>query len=152
MPLHPLQINKFHIPETGLNIADQIGNDIMDLPITSNEVDYGPIQLKLSATLLDNLDTLLVRGHAKVNAHCICDRCTSEFEREMESDEICHYIENCPDIIDLTEYIREDILLSFPQHYLCSEHCEGLCSGCVRIYIKRVVHAQNPKKATLLTY
>jgi uncharacterized metal-binding protein YceD (DUF177 family) len=30
------------------------------------------------------------------------------------------------DLVDLTPYVREDILLNFPQHPLCSEECTGL--------------------------
>ena len=30
------------------------------------------------------------------------------------------------DLIDLTPYIREDILLGFPQRPLCNTECEGL--------------------------
>ena len=51
-----------------------------------------------------------------------------------------------PDIIDLTEYIREDILLSFPQHYLCSEQCEGLCVGCGANLNKESCSCSKPDK------
>ena len=76
------------------------------------------------------MDTLLVMGSAKLNLNCVCDRCHQDFVQNLDAQEICHHIENCPDIIDLTEYIREDILLTFPQHYLCDNDCKGLCSGC----------------------
>jgi len=30
------------------------------------------------------------------------------------------------DMVDLTPFLREDILLEFPQHPLCTEDCAGL--------------------------
>jgi uncharacterized protein len=30
------------------------------------------------------------------------------------------------DVVDLTPYIREDIVLAFPQHPLCKPDCQGL--------------------------
>jgi len=30
------------------------------------------------------------------------------------------------DLVDLTPYVREDILLAFPQHPLCDPECGGL--------------------------
>jgi uncharacterized protein len=30
------------------------------------------------------------------------------------------------DVVDLTPYVREDILLEFPQHPLCDPECRGL--------------------------
>ena len=130
MPLHPLQINKFHIPEFGMKIEDEIDSSILGLPTSYREKSYGPMKAKIDVSLLDQMDTLLIRGHVSVDMQCNCDRCNSDFTHLLQSEEICHHIENCPDIIDLTEYIREDILLTFPQHYLCSDDCQGLCSGC----------------------
>ena len=34
------------------------------------------------------------------------------------------------DFVDLTDNIREDILLQLPQRALCRENCRGLCPRC----------------------
>jgi len=130
MPLHPLQINKFHVPEFGMKVQESIPSDILELPHSEREKSYGDLKANLNISLLDQMDTLLIMGSAKVDMDCVCDRCSSDFVHELDAQEICHHIENCPDIIDLTEYIREDILLTFPQHYLCDDDCKGLCVGC----------------------
>ena len=146
MPLHPLQINKFHVPEFGMKVQDSIPSDLLELPLSEREKSYSALDVNLNISLLDQMDTLLVMGSAKVNMDCICDRCSCDFVHELEAREICHHIENCPDIIDLTEYIREDILLSFPQHYLCSEQCEGLCVGCGANLNKESCSCSKPDK------
>jgi uncharacterized metal-binding protein YceD (DUF177 family) len=33
------------------------------------------------------------------------------------------------DFVDLTPYVREDILLALPQHPLCEAECKGLPKG-----------------------
>ena len=32
--------------------------------------------------------------------------------------------------LDLTEIIREQVLLAFPLRHLCGQDCKGLCSDC----------------------
>ena len=80
--------------------------------------------------LVEGMDALVLRGDAEITLHCHCDRCRGEFGLSLPANDICHAIENTPDIIDLTDFVREDILLSFPQHYLCESECLGLCPGC----------------------
>ena len=47
------------------------------------------------------------------------------------SDKICIHKEKVPeDIIDITEDVREEILLSVPSRFKCSDDCKGLCPGC----------------------
>ena len=41
----------------------------------------------------------------------------------LEGEEKVAVINDC---VDLTPYIREDILLAFPQHPLCEPECKGL--------------------------
>ena len=100
MPLHPLQINKFHIPEFGMKLQDEIDSSILELPNSYREKSYGPLKAQLDINLLDQMDTLLIRGQASIDMQCNCDRCSSDFTHHLESEEICHHIENCPDIID----------------------------------------------------
>ncbi|WDE96078.1 DUF177 domain-containing protein [Lentisphaera profundi] len=144
MPLHALQINKFHIPELGVKIQGDLDSSLLKLPISYREKSYGPLKAQLDVTMIDHMDALLIRGFASVAMQCNCDRCDSNFTHLLESEEICHHIENCPDIIDLTEYIREDILLTFPQHYLCRDDCKGLCSGCAANLNKESCQCSKP--------
>jgi uncharacterized metal-binding protein YceD (DUF177 family) len=32
--------------------------------------------------------------------------------------------------VDRTDEIREELLLSVPMRFLCSEECQGICPGC----------------------
>jgi uncharacterized protein len=65
---------------------------------------------------------------------CECGRCLKKFKSEikltgwavhlpLEGEEKVS-VEN--DCVDLTPFVREDILLNFPQHPLCKTDCAGL--------------------------
>jgi uncharacterized protein len=41
-----------------------------------------------------------------------------------------HYLPAGQDSADLSENIRQNLLLNLPVKYLCSKSCKGLCSGC----------------------
>ena len=46
-------------------------------------------------------------------------------------EEICIVRENVPAReVDITSDIREELLLTMPSRFLCSEECKGLCPGC----------------------
>lgn len=79
-------------------------------------------------------DAWLARGHLSMKLKCECVRCLKEMEEIIDlTDWACHLPmegEEAPeitnDLIDLTSYIREDILLAIPQHPLCEAGCPGL--------------------------
>ena len=65
---------------------------------------------------------------------CECARCLKAFQKPVELE---HWTALVPlegpekaeikdDFVDLTPFLREDILLEFPQHPLCEADCAGL--------------------------
>ncbi|MEI6391513.1 MAG: YceD family protein [Verrucomicrobiota bacterium] len=77
---------------------------------------------------------LLVQGRLHLVLDCECVRCLKPFHYPLELKEwACHVPlegeEQAPvvnDCVDLTPYVREDILLEFPRHPLCKPECLGL--------------------------
>ena len=73
-------------------------------------------------------------GSLTLTLDCECVRCLKTFEHELKlTDWALHLplegeekvpVEN--DCVDLTPFVREDILLEFPQHPLCKPDCRGL--------------------------
>src|SRR5437660_11801259 len=68
---------------------------------------------------------------------CVCVRCLKIFDYRLAFDswscllplegEDKVLVSN--DCVDLTPYVREDIVLAFPQHPLCEPECRGLLAG-----------------------
>jgi len=77
---------------------------------------------------------LLVSGILRTNLDCHCVRCLKAFKYPLELNPYHLYVplegeDAAPvvnDLVDLTPFFREDTLLAFPQHPLCSEDCAGL--------------------------
>lgn len=92
----------------------------------------GPVRYEFEAQKVE--DGVLVRGRLAANLRCECARCLKPFIRALEIDDwACllalegeekAVVSN--DCLDLTPYLREDILLEFPQHPLCQTGCGGL--------------------------
>ena len=124
-----------------INIAD-IGPDGLQVAGTENpaflELDeaggfpceaVGDVCYNLNAPLARQ--DLLVTGSATVRIKSQCALCLKDITVEAGSREICIFREKVPlEIVDITDDIREEILLSIPERFKCSEDCKGLCPGC----------------------
>lgn len=71
-----------------------------------------------------------------------CDRCLTEFKQDYtintshiivassQSDDVDFIIVGSERLLDIDEIVISDILLELPVKFLCSDQCQGLCSGC----------------------
>ena len=97
-----------------------------------------PVEYDIEIEKLD--DAILIQGELHVELECECVRCLKKFKTELKltgwaahlplegEDKVA--VEN--DCVDLTPFVREDILLDFPQHPLCRPDCAGLKSKAAR--------------------
>lgn len=91
-----------------------------------------PLEYDLEVQQLE--DGLLVQGRLALNLECQCVRCLKPFQYRLELDGwACHLplqgedsVVPVNDCVDLTPYVREDILLEFPRHPRCDPECRGL--------------------------
>lgn len=78
--------------------------------------------------------SIYVHGKMSVALQCHCVRCLKPFRQVIEGEQWAwdlplegeDQVEIENDCVDLTPFIREDILLAFPQHPLCKTECRGL--------------------------
>jgi uncharacterized protein len=88
-----------------------------------------PINFNLHITQL--AEDFLITGRLDVEVEAVCDRCAEIFTLNIETDDVCHRYEKAiGTVIDLTDDIREDILIAFPQSCRCSDDCKGFCPKC----------------------
>ncbi len=74
---------------------------------------------------------LLVRGKVSEAFTCVCVRCGRDFPWTASDGEVAFSLEvTAEEFADLTEELRECIILSFPSNPLCSADCKGLCPRC----------------------
>jgi len=75
---------------------------------------------------------LLVRGKLSLPLNCVCVRCAADFKSVAKDDGFVTSIEisDTTDFLDLTEEVREAIILALPGYPVCSKTCKGLCMTC----------------------
>ena len=104
--------------------------EVLDFGESEFLLPVGGIVYDLSIQALGT--ELLVRGNLRQRLMCVCSRCADTFETEaVEPDFICSAeINETTDFLDLTEEIREAIILALPGYPVCRETCQGLCMAC----------------------
>jgi len=124
--LHQLETDDPHVQ--GELMLSELDIETMDEMIQVTE----PIPYDLEVEKME--DALLVQGELQIPLQCQCVRGLKPFEYSLElTNWTCHVPlkgeEAAPiisDCVDLTPFVREDILLAFPQHPLCDPQCQGL--------------------------
>jgi uncharacterized protein len=128
-----LLINLRHLEKNNVHLEGELPASELDMEGVDELIRVEePLQYNLEAEKVDN--SILVRGNLALNLHCECVRCLKPFVYTLElTGWACHLPlegeEQVPisnDCVDLTPYLREDILLEFPQHPLCKSDCSGL--------------------------
>ncbi|MBP5545476.1 MAG: DUF177 domain-containing protein [Kiritimatiellae bacterium] len=126
-----LIIDVARLDEGGEDFNGEIPIDQLDLD--PDDLLFRPrsgLRYKLRVTLLDGI--LFASGRAEEDFECTCVRCAEDFPWTACDDEVEISIENAAadSFIDLTDSLRECIILSFPSNPLCREDCKGLCQHC----------------------
>lgn len=125
--------------------------------LAPDEIDLGEEAVKLKNTvkvegdLTKRIVQTDVEGEISAEAEIECTRCllatdaplkisfsvsyvapenyTAEREAEIREDDLQVAVLD-DDKIDLTELVREQILLNLPEPFYCREDCKGLCQKC----------------------
>ena len=90
----------------------------------------GDVSYRLRAERL--LSELLVRGSVWASFTGVCTRCGGSMTLAVEDREFCVSVPVAEGIefVDLTSDLREAILLTLPNHPICSANCRGVCPRC----------------------
>jgi uncharacterized protein len=128
-----LSINLRHLELKDLCLKGELSVEELDFQLHDELIRLShPLKYDLEVEKLH--DSILVRGDLKMALDCECVRCLKPFKHTVELlGWACHLplegedkITADNDSVDLTPYIREDMLLEFPQHPLCKPDCAGL--------------------------
>ncbi len=125
-----LIVDVARLDKGGESYKGETGPDLLDLGDSEILTPIGGIEYALKAEILGT--ELLVRGEVRQRLSCVCSRCADSFETEaVDPDFICSAeINETTDFLDLTEEIREAIILALPGYPVCREACRGLCMAC----------------------
>ena len=117
------------IPDTGLELSETCEPSSLDL----NRADVKLTEpINISAQISKGSNFISVKLAIEAPMRLNCSRCLEEFTvpKSLET-ELNLPIEN-RDVIDLTDNLREEIMLNYPLKPLCRPECRGLCPICGR--------------------
>ena len=129
----PLAVNLRHLDDHPLHLSGELPSKDLDIETRDEVIQLGPpLEHDLQVEKIE--EGLLVTGSLRLALDCQCVRCLKRFQYPLElSPWTCHLplagedaVPVVNDCVDLTPYMREDILLEFPQHPLCGPECRGV--------------------------
>lgn len=123
-----MKIRLTRIPAEGLIIEESLSPKDLDLGTDVLRVD-GLIKVRAQIIRITNAVTAKVSVGAKVLESC--SLCLEEFALDFHKDFQFNYSVTASDFeIDLSQEIREEIILEHPMKPLCRLDCKGLCAKC----------------------
>ncbi|MFC1562423.1 DUF177 domain-containing protein [candidate division KSB1 bacterium] len=122
------------------------GTDDIESVGLDREIFFGNVSTKV---IIDKRgQNYYIKILSNVAGNFICDRCLDEFSKVIiceskivytedkslidsaEDEDDIKYLRPVDTEVDLSENIRQFILLSVPMKVLCSDECKGLCPRC----------------------
>ncbi len=91
---------------------------------------FGGIRYELSAQLFGR--ELLVRGTLSQDFDAVCARCGGDFDFTLTVDDFTASVETDEksEFVDLTDELRQSIILALPSYPVCRQDCRGVCVMC----------------------
>ena len=126
-------VNVRQLEVNPLELKDQLTLEELDIdPLDELIHVHHPLQYDIEVEKVEH--GLLAQGRLEMVLDCDCSRCLKSYAHPVViEDWACHLLfegeESVPvinDVVDLTPYLREDIVLAFPQRPLCEPECKGL--------------------------
>jgi|SRR5689334_2787033 len=129
----PLLVNLRHLEAHSVRLEGVLPVEELDLDTRDEMIQARePLRYDFEVQKLEH--SLLAQGGLQLTLDCQCVRCLKPIKHPIKLDNWALHLplqgeESAPvvnDCVDLTPYVREDILLEFPQHPLCDAECRGL--------------------------
>jgi uncharacterized metal-binding protein YceD (DUF177 family) len=116
------------IPDEGKDLSGELDPAFLQAD-TKNESFKKPVRYELMAQMTD--DGPLITGSFAVDTITRCARCWEEFEFEHRIDNYAFFDPDLKNVeeLDLTESIREEILINLPSYPHCDELTDRECPG-----------------------
>ena len=136
------------ISDGGLNFSLLLNKDQLEIDQAGLSVN---VDIAVSGFLTRVGDDVYLKGKVRTDVVASCSRCLDTLSYPIDSDLKSHFVSpdryisarevelHASDIdtevyenqqIDLTQSVRDGILLAVPVICLCKENCKGICSQC----------------------
>ncbi len=116
------------ISAEGLHLHQQI--EPKELGLSEDDVlCHAPLDVHSDLQRVGN--TVLVKTSVKTKLAYACARCLELIEKESVKEfDLDFSVNPTVEYIDLSEDLRQELILSYDPIVLCKPDCKGLCPGC----------------------
>jgi uncharacterized protein len=122
-----MKIHVDRVPEQGLK--DHVVYQPGEMDMERDDIRL-PEPFEVDAFITRADKELMVKVDIRCPLQLICGRCLEEFPVVLTPDAVFSYPVQPTDVVDITEDVRQEIILAYPMIPLCSSDCKGLCRSC----------------------
>ena len=123
----PMKIHVNRIPPEGLKDHATYDPATMDMGRFDIHLEE-PFEIDVFLTKADQ--ELVVDVDISCPIRLACARCLEEFSWTLTTDAIFSYKVQPTDVVDITDDVRQEIILAYPMVPVCQPDCKGLCRTC----------------------
>jgi hypothetical protein len=120
-----LKLDAARISREGEELSGALDDSIYDFADEFLK-PFGGLRYELGAMLVGS--ELLVRGKLEQDFEAACSRCGKDFDFTVKVKDFTASFEigDGADFVDITQELRESVLLELPNYPVCSEDCPGV--------------------------
>ena len=122
-----MKVKLSEIPEEGLTLTEAM--DPVKLSLNTPDLKF-TAPVGVTATFQKYQQTVWVEVGVAGETEQICARCLEPIGRPYAGRFRLDYSVDGMLVLDITDDVRQEILLSYPVRFLCREDCLGLCPQC----------------------
>jgi uncharacterized protein len=122
-----MKFNINEIPANGLELTERANASDWDIETSGIKFEA---PLDISARVIKEGDEVYVTVTVSGNIIQECSRCLNKFTVPLSGRYEFVYSAREKNVVDLTEDIRQEIMLNYPLKPLCKSDCKGLCPVC----------------------
>ena len=115
------------IPEEGLRLTERCDPAALALETPDVQVT-APVEVAAVVHKAD--DDLVIEVEAESALQLVCARCAQRYPQPYHGVFQLEVEIGGRQVVDVTDDIRQEMMLSYPIKFLCREGCRGLCPSC----------------------
>lgn len=122
-----MKIDVNRIPDEGLREETTYDPSTLDVERADVRLD-APIAV--SSFIVKTEGEMVVQADIRAHAQMACARCLEPFDVPLQAAATLSYVVTPTDVVDITDDIRQELMLAYPMVPVCRADCRGLCTAC----------------------
>ena len=122
-----MRIDINRVPEEGLREHATYDPSTLDM---EREDIHLREPLEVDAMITKARKELMVKVDIRCPLQLTCARCLEDFSMTLTPAGLFSYQISSAQVVDITDDVRQEIMLAYPMIPLCRSDCKGLCASC----------------------